>query len=270
MNRSGGGEVPTADLVRVAERAVSAGGEYLAGEFRRGCVEGEYTDDDVKAGADREAETRVVEVIREAFPTHAVHAEEAGRSGATDGEAAYEWVVDPLDGTNNFASGLPVFASAVAVRNAGETLVAAVDEPVPGDTYVAGRGAGATVNGEAIAADSDVGLANGTVSLAVGLDAVRDPSLSRTADDIVDVMDAECKRVLETWAPCVDFGLLARGGTEGLVAFHPDPYEQHAGALLASEAGAVSRREGPLYVAASDAETVEKLWQVVGDAVGGD
>lgn len=260
--------VPPTALARVAERAVRAGGDYLAGEFRSGAVAGEYGVDDVKAEADREAEARVVEVVREAFPSHAVHAEEAGRS-RTDTASAYEWVVDPLDGTNNFASGLPMFACAVAVRRTDETLVAAIYEPIPDDLYLAVRGDGATVNGARLTAGSDMGLREGTVSFVLGLSALRDPSLSQSAETMREALDGECKRVLETWAPCVDFGLLARGAIEGLVAFHPDPFEQHAGERLACEAGAVAEHAGPLYVAAGDETTLARLWRIVQQTLDG-
>lgn len=254
-------------LAAIAERAVRAGGDYLAGSFRRGTVEGEYAAHDVTAVADREAEQRVLAIIEDAFPSHAIHAEESGRSrGAGDAEASYEWVVDPLDGTNNFASGLPSFATAVAVRRDGETLVSAIHEPLSGSLYLARRGEGATVNGEPLRADRDVSLKRGTVSLVVGLSAVRDSTLSQRARRIEDALRSECKRVLQTWSPCVDFGLLARGGIEGIVCFHPDPFEQYAGELLAAESGVRANSDGATYVAAADETALETLWEVVTSA----
>jgi myo-inositol-1(or 4)-monophosphatase len=271
------GSAAKARLAAVAERAVRAGGDYLAEAFRDGAVDGDYGTDDVKAAADRAAEERVLGVIREAYPDHAIHAEESGLAG----DHRYEWIVDPLDGTNNFASGLPSFATAVCVRCDGRTEVAAVYEPLPDDLYLARRGAGVTVAGEPIAADSDVSLSAGTVSFVVGLPALRDATLRATADRIESSLGAECKRVINTWSPCVDWGLLARGGIEGLVAYYPDVYEQYAGELLAAEAGVRSRvldpetgervdgeadsdasgttGVGKLYVGAASLETLDRL-----------
>ncbi|SEO96658.1 myo-inositol-1(or 4)-monophosphatase [Halogranum amylolyticum] len=246
-------------LADVATRAVRAGGDYLAGEFRNGRVDGEYGSDDVKAVADHEAESRVLAVIREAYPEHALHGEESGRVG----ESRYEWVVDPLDGTNNFASGLPSFATAVAVLRDGDPVVSAIYEPLPDTLYVARDGAGATVDGRPLATGSDVALGNGTVSFVVGLPAVRDEALAARADTIETALDGRCKRVLNTWSPCVDWGLVARGSLEGIVCFHPDVYEQHAGELLAREAGVVSASREGLYVGAGDAETRDELLAVV-------
>ncbi|WP_224269499.1 inositol monophosphatase family protein [Haloprofundus salinisoli] len=244
------------ELAAVAERAVRAAGEFLRDEFRDGTVEGEYGVDDVKAAADRAAEERVVSVIRDSFPDHALHAEETGRSGS----GRYEWVVDPLDGTNNFAAGLPMFASAVAVVDDGVPVVSAIYEPLPESLYLARRGRGATVNGEPIhSVRSDLPLEHGTVSFVLGLPAVRDADRREKGREMVDALDGVCKRVLETWSPCVDWGLLATGRIEGLVSFYPDVYEQHAGSLLAAEAGVESVESEGTYVAAGDRATLEAL-----------
>ena len=273
----------TARLAAVAERAVRAGGDYLADAFREGTIDADYGTDDVKAAADRAAEERVLDVVREAYPDHAIHAEESGLSG----DHRYEWVVDPLDGTNNFAAGLPSFATAACVRCDGRTEVAAVYEPLPDDLYLARRGAGATVDGEPIAADSDVSLSTGTVSFVVGLPALRDAGLRAAAERVESAVGAECKRVINTWSPCVDWGLLARGAVEGLVAYYPDIYEQYAGELLAAEAGVQGRildpetgepvdgdtdapastGVGKLYVGATTSEALDRLTEAVVSAV---
>ena len=220
-------------LGTVAEQAVRASGDYLADAFRNGAVDADYGPDDVKTAADRAAEGRILDVIRDAYPTHAVYAEESGRTG----DSRHEWVVDPLDGTNNFAAGVPMFASAVCVRRDDRPTVTAIYEPLPDCLYLARRGAGATADGDLITADSEVSLPEGTVSFVVGLPAIRDPERRATAERLKSAVEAECKRVLDTWSPCVDWGVLARGGIEGLVAYCPDVYEQYAGELLAAEAG---------------------------------
>ncbi|MFC4356813.1 inositol monophosphatase family protein [Halobium salinum] len=250
--------LPLDDLADVAVEAARTGGEYLAAEFRDGPVAGDYGADDVKAVADREAEARVLSVVREAFPEHALHGEESGHDGNGDG-SRYEWVVDPLDGTNNFAAGLPAFATAVAVVRDGEPVVSAIYEPLPDDLYLATADGGATVGGRRIEVGSDVSLDAGTVSFVRGLPAVRDPDLCARGDAMYDALEARCKRVVSTWSPCVDWGLLARGSLEGIVCYHPDVYEQYAGELLAEEAGAVSHAEEGLYVGAGDEETLAAL-----------
>ncbi|MFD1686879.1 inositol monophosphatase family protein [Halobellus litoreus] len=271
-------------LEAVAARAVRAGGDYLADAFRDVDIEAEYGTDDVKSAADRVAEERALAVIEEAFPDHAVHGEESGR----DGDHRYEWVVDPLDGTNNFAAGIPAFATAACVLADGRPLVSAIYEPLPDSLYLARRGEGATADGESLAAASDRSLPQGTVSFVVGLPAVRDDDHRAVAGTMESAVDARCKRVINTWSPCVDWGLLARGGLDGLVAYRPDVYEQYAGALLAEESGVVRRvfeidgdgddltevtdvgaatGVGGLYVAAPDRQKCDQLVEAASEAL---
>lgn len=263
---------PTADLAAVAREAVGASGEYLRAAFRNGPVDGEYDGLDVKAVADREAQRRMRSVIEAHYPDHAFDGEESDPTDA--GTADYRWVVDPLDGTNNFASGLPKFASAAAVLYNGVPVVAAISEPLVGDCYVAERGAGATLNGDPLSPTdgSSLPLAHGTVALVVGLDAVTDPALAQQAEMLELTLRDHCKRVVTTWAPCVDWGLAARGSIEGLVCFHPERYEQHAGSLLAAEAGieaADTVDDNGRYVGAPDAETADRLSEIVDETLSG-
>lgn len=246
-------------LRETAVAACEAAGELALDAFRDGTVAGEYSALDAKTDLDVAAEARMLDVIEDSFPDHAILAEESGRH---DGDG-YEWVVDPLDGTNNVAAGLPVFAHAVAVRDDDGTLFAVVHEPLTRDTYVAERGVGATVNGDPIAAGSDLPLSAATVSLVPGLDALRDPDRAGVVDALDDALGEACKRTLATWAPCVDWGLLARGGIEAVVTFHPDAWEQHAGTLLAREAGASAWRDGPLAVHAANDRLRDALRDVV-------
>ncbi|WP_101296448.1 inositol monophosphatase family protein [Halegenticoccus soli] len=257
--------IPAGRLADVAVAAARTGGTFLAGEFRNGEVDAEYGTDDVKAAVDREAERRVVAAIRDAFPEHAFHGEESGRNG----DHEYTWVIDPLDGTNNFASGLPSFATAVAALRDGEPAASAIYEPLPDTTYRAEAGGGATANGSPISAANDLPLDRGTVSLVVGLRAVRDPDRRTEAERIEAALSARCKRVIQTWSPCVDWGLVARGSLEGIVCFHPDVYEQYAGELLAAEAGIESESRDGLYVGAGNPETLAVLRDAVDSAAAG-
>ena len=254
----------TADLAAVAAEAVRASGDYLRAAFRDGPVDGDYDSLDVKAVADREAQTRVRPILEAHYPDHAFDGEESDSTGTS---RDYHWVVDPLDGTNNFASGLPKFASAVAVLYQGEPVAAAIYEPLVDDLYLAERAGGATLNGEPLSSTdgSSLPLDHGTVALVIGLGAVTDPELAQQAEVLEGALRDHCKRIVTTWAPCVDWGLLARGSIEGLVAFHPERYEQHAGSLLAAESGveAVDTvRKNGRYVGAPDAETTARLAEI--------
>ncbi|PSQ08348.1 inositol monophosphatase [Halobacteriales archaeon QS_6_71_20] len=253
--------VPSADaLAATAEAAVRTAGDRLAERFRDGDTVGDYGVDDVKVEADVAAERLIFDRIRETFPEHALCGEESARAG----DGAVEWVVDPLDGTNNYAIGYPSIASAVAARVEGETLAAAIHEPLVDDCYVAVRGGGATVNGRRLrATPADRPLDSSTVSLVVGLSAVREEALRAEVDGVRSALRGRCKRVLETWSPCVDWGLLARGSIAGVVCAYPDPFEQLAGELIAREAGVSSVTADGYYAGAVDEATLAALVEAI-------
>ncbi len=100
---------------------------------------------DIVTGTDRKSEAAILARLREEFPDHAIIAEEGGASGA-GAAAEYEWHVDPLDGTTNFAHGYPVFAVSIGLLHRGEPLVGAVYNPVNGEMFSAIRGQGAQRN----------------------------------------------------------------------------------------------------------------------------
>ena len=254
----------------VARAAVLAGGAELRARYRDGDTEAEYGAHDVKAAADVAAESRMLPVVREAFPNHAVFAEEAGEFL---GEGPYRWIIDPLDGTNDFAAGLPTFASSVAVLRDGEPLVAAVHQPATDETYVARSGEGVRYDGDRVTAADARGtggsagdVAGVTVAVIVGRDVPRDAALAAEADALRAALGDRVKRVLDSWAPTVHSGLFARGRLQGLVQFCPDEEEQAVTELLASEAGAAVRRDGDLYVAATDEATLGELWSALDGA----
>jgi len=244
----------------IARSAVVTGGAELRRRYRVDDDEGTYTAHDVKAAADVAAEERMLPIVRAAFPDHPVFAEEAGEF---DGSGPFRWIVDPLDGTNNFAAGLPTFASAVSVLHEGEPAVAAVYLPVTDERYLARRGAGVRYGGVRVFAESDVSVEAATVALIFGRDVPRQPELAREAAAIADATNGLVKRVCHSWAPTVHSGLFARGRIQALVQFHPDEEERAVTELFAAEAGAAIRQRGPLFVAATDEATLEVLWTAI-------
>ena len=242
-----------------AVRACIAGGRHLRERFGDE-VDADFARHDVKAAADRASEERMLDVIQSSHPEHAVYAEESG-DVSTEGD--YRWLVDPLDGTNNFVSGLPSFATAAVVLDDDGPVVGCVYVPVSDDLYVARRGEGVRHDGDPVRADADVPAAKATVAFVVGHDVKLDGRLEEAAR-LQSALKRTTKRVIESWSPCVHWGALARGRLDGMVCFHPDDEEQQVGELLASEAGASVARSGDgLYVAATNDEVRAALLAAV-------
>lgn len=247
----------------VAHDAVTAAADYLSDRFAGGSLDAEFTETDVKTAADHEAERLVLDTIRDAYPDHSITAEE---SGDHPGRADRRWVVDALDGTNNFAAGVPTFGvAATLVDDDDSPRTTAVAVPVLDDVYVASRGDGMTYNGERVRAIDGNGVAPeaATVVSIIGMPVVEGDELRAEHREMVAALRSEAKRVIETWAPVVYWGLLARGRVGAFYCFHPAEREQVAGSLLAREAGCVERSDGPLSVFARDAKTADALWAVL-------
>src|SRR5690606_26681787 len=135
---------PTHDeLLAGALAAAEAGARVLAERFggrrrieHKGAI-------DLVTDADRAAEAAIVDAIRARFPAHAILAEEGGETG----ESRFRWIVDPLDGTTNYAHGLPQFCTSVACEVDGSIVAGAIVDPMREERFTAVRGGGAFLDG---------------------------------------------------------------------------------------------------------------------------
>jgi myo-inositol-1(or 4)-monophosphatase len=252
------------DPAAVARDAVTTAADYLRNQFQDDTLDADFTATDVTTTADHEAERRVLETIESTYPDHAISAEESGDHPGRDDR---RWVVDALDGTNNFAAGAPTFGVAATLLDDDGPLTTAVAVPVTDEVYVATRGEGVTYNGQRVRADSGEGdsvpPSHATAVSIIGLPVIESDDLGRQHQEMVATLRGECKRVIETWAPVVYWGLLARGRIGAFLCFHPAEREQVAGSLLAREAGCAERSDGPLSVFARDERTAEAFWNAV-------
>jgi myo-inositol-1(or 4)-monophosphatase len=102
---------------------------------------------DLVTRADHDSEKYLITSIRRAFPNHAINAEE---SGEWEGTTEHQWFIDPLDGTLNYAHGVPIYAVSIGYAFQGDMELGVVYEPTRKEYFCAERGKGATLNGEAI------------------------------------------------------------------------------------------------------------------------
>jgi myo-inositol-1(or 4)-monophosphatase len=138
------------NLTSELEAALSAA--RRAGEVLRAGFGTEYAitykgEVDLVTEIDEEAEQVIRKELLGTFPSYGMLAEEGGELA---GEVDARWIVDPLDGTINYAHGLPIFCVSVALERAGEMVLGVVHDPIREETFVAERGRGATLNGEPI------------------------------------------------------------------------------------------------------------------------
>jgi myo-inositol-1(or 4)-monophosphatase len=241
------------ELAAVAVDAARAGGEYLQDAFERSNDPG--GDAEATTTVATGAAERVVATIREPFPDHGIDS----RAGTGDGDARYRWVVDALDGADNFAAGLPTFATLVTALEGSDPVVAVVHLPMLSDTYVARRGGGVTYDGQPTTTESDRDGEDATVAFVVGREVRPDPEKLVLAGHLRNTLEVRTKRVIESWSPAVHWALLTRGRIQGVVTYHPDEAAQRAGELLAAESGAGVREGEDVYVAAANDRILAEL-----------
>jgi fructose-1,6-bisphosphatase/inositol monophosphatase family enzyme len=149
--------------VDLARAAALAGGAAAMRHYRRSPAAGRKPDGSYVTVGDRAAETAIRERIAGAFPGHNIHGEEEGLTSARGGppvEGAPMWVVDPIDGTDNYIAEIPVWASLVALIIDGDVVLGVAHAPALDETYEAARGMGAYLNSYPISVDeADLGHA---------------------------------------------------------------------------------------------------------------
>lgn len=221
------------DLLDFLEQTARAAGEVHLRYFRR--LEGydRKGDIDLQTVADRESEALIAERIRARFPNDRLLLEESGAHGIRDAETV--WVVDPLDGTTNYAHGIRIFAVSIGVIRRGQPVAGAIFAPALDELYLCARGGGA--------------WRNRTERLRVGTARTLNEALLVTGfpynrgeilDPLMRMMRAALARsqgVLRLGAASLDLAAVASGQLDGFYEYHLKPWDMGAGALLVEEAG---------------------------------
>jgi myo-inositol-1(or 4)-monophosphatase len=186
---------------------------------------------DLVTEMDQRAEVFIVERLRGAFPDHAVLAEE---SGATDGRSEYRWHIDPLDGTTNYAHGVPIFAVSVALERAGVVELGVAYDPSRDECFVAERGRGATVNGEAIRVSAIDGLDRALLVTGFPYD-IRTTAQTNLPE--YAALSVRAQAVRRLGSAVLDLCWVACGRFDGFWELALGPWDMAAGGLIVSEAG---------------------------------
>jgi len=172
-------------------------------------------------------------LIADRLPGHAVLAEELGPDRSKDG-ARYCWVFDPIDGTTNYAHGLPIFCASLALEIDGRLAVAAVYDPSRHELFTAERGGGAYLNGRPIHVSTHAPLVDALLVTGFPYD------VHETADEIVGLFGAFIERaraVRRLGSAALDLCYVAAGRMDGFWEQRLKPWDVAAGALIVEEAG---------------------------------
>jgi myo-inositol-1(or 4)-monophosphatase len=219
------------DIARIALQAADRGGRELRRCFgnlsridKKGAI-------DLVTEADLASEKAILETIRAHCPGHSILAEESGWAA---GSRSGTWIIDPLDGTTNFAHNLPVFAVSIAFADRGELRCGVVFNPMRGELFRAVLGAGATLNGRPIRVSTTARLKDALLmtGFPYDMETMMDTVLARLGACLSAVQG-----VRRPGAASLDLCDVACGRCDGFWEEHLKPWDTAAGVLIVKEAG---------------------------------
>ena len=179
---------------------------------------------------DRAAEAAIIEVLREAYPQHAILAEESGETGSSD----FVWIIDPLDGTTNFLHGMPQYAVSIALAERGVLTQAVIYDPTRNELFTATRGGGAFLNDRRLRVSKRLKMREALIGTGFPFRefAHVDAYLAIFRDLI-----GSCAGLRRPGAASLDLAYVAAARYDGFFEVGLKPWDIAAGALLVMEAG---------------------------------
>ena len=211
----GGSDKPTAAHIAFAHRLANESGAIIRRYFRRKIAIDQKADLTPVTIADRAAERAMRRLIKKQFPAHGIFGEEFGRA---DADAEYVWVLDPIDGTKSFISGVPLFGTLIALAYRGRPILGVINQPILRERWVGALGRKTTLNGKRVKTRACASLDRAT--------------LYATSPDLFAEQDAAAFERLRTavklarfGADCYAYALLASGFIDLVVEAGLKPYD---------------------------------------------
>ena len=183
--------------------------------------------------ADKMSEVLIMEAISRQFPDHGILSEE---SPAVTGAGKIRWIVDPLDGTTNYAHGYPVFCVSIALEIEDKIVLGVIYDPMRDDMFVAARGEGAFLNEKKIAVSSVKDLSRSLLATGFPYD-IRESKENNL--DYFNVMAVKVQAIRRAGAAALDLAYLAAGRFDGFWELKLKPWDTAAASLMVEEAGGV-------------------------------
>lgn len=214
---------------------------------------------DVVTEVDKACEELILGRIRNRYPQHNILAEETGLH-CIQQDAEWEWVVDPLDGTNNYSQGLPIFCVSIGVRHKGETVVGVVYVPFFDELFSAVRGEGASWNGRFIHVSHKIDL-NECV-LATGFPYDKGTNPINNLDNACAIIP-NVRGIRRMGSAAYDLCCVAAGLLDGYWELDLKPWDACAGALIVEEAGGYIkpfRDDRHISIVAGNKTIVDKIY----------
>jgi myo-inositol-1(or 4)-monophosphatase len=241
-------EVKGISLLNFAIQTARDAGSLLAERFGRALRVTNKSELDLVTDSDLASEKLIIDRIKTYHPRHAILAEESGASPSATPEAQSEWrwIIDPLDGTTNYAHGYPCFCVSIGLEHNGRMELGVIYDPMRGELFTAERGEGASLNGRRIHVSAINSLSAALLCTGFPYDVRERSEFARHFANFI--MNAQGVR--RDGAAAVDLAYVACGRFDGFWEEGLKPWDVAAGSLMVEEAGGrVSKYDGgPLSI----------------------
>lgn len=219
-------------MIRDIEQIAREAGEVVRNGF------GKHLDIQFKTGEsnlvtqiDKASELLIVNFVKKNYSSHGILAEEGSN---VKGSSDYLWVIDPLDGTTNFAHGLPIFSVSIGVQKNNETIAGVIYDVMKDELYSAEKGSGAFLNGNKINVSKNSILTQSLLVTGFPYDINDNPE---HAFERFTALTKASRGMRRLGSAAVDFCYVARGIFDGFWEIHLHPWDMAAGMLIVEEAG---------------------------------
>jgi myo-inositol-1(or 4)-monophosphatase len=220
-----------ADYKRLAVSAARKAGDYLKKHLHSRHDVRFKGEIDIVTEADQQAESIIIAAIHQQYPDHDILAEE---SPATHTGSLYRWIIDPLDGTTNYAHGYPVFCVSIALEWDGSCILGVVFNPMLEEMFVVEKGQGAFLNDKPIAVSETTELSRSLLATGFPYD------IRLTKENNIDhfeSMAVKSQAIRRAGSAALDLAYVAAGRFDGFWELKLKPWDTAAGCLLVEEAG---------------------------------
>jgi len=218
------------DIINISKLAGSLIREGFGKQFK---VDFKTNEINLVTEIDTASEKLIVDFIKKKFPSHNILAEE---SGETNNSSEYLWVIDPLDGTTNFAHGLPIFAVSIGLQKNGETIAGVVYDVMQDIIYSAEKGSGATANSVKIKVSENNNLQHSLLVTGFPYNIKENPD---KALERFTTLSKKSRGIRRLGSAAIDFCYVATGVFDGFWEVHLNPWDICAGNLIVEEAGGI-------------------------------
>lgn len=208
-------------------------GRLLLEKFDRGIAVHKKGDINLVTEADLASEALIIDRIKSHYPKHAILAEESGEAVVIGNDASWKWIIDPLDGTTNYAHGYPCWCVTIALEYNGEVVIGVTYDPTRNELFAAERRKGATLNGKPIRVSDRDKLGDALIVTGFPYDIKHRANFARHLTEML----LTSRGVRRDGSAAIDMAYVACGRFDGFWEEGLNPWDVAAGVLLIEEAG---------------------------------